>query len=77
MMPSSLFAHRHCRCYFSRPAAGFSRSCARLGNCPSTALQIGTRQRRPNQLSIISHATTSSVMLTPAQLRSDRAAKSP
>ena len=76
MMPSSLFGHCHGRSYFSRRAAGFAQSCARLRNCPSTAVQIAMRKRRPNMLSIISIARTSGTILTPAQLRSNRAAKS-
>ena len=77
MMPSSSFRHSHGHSYFSRRAAGFARSCARLCNCPSTAVQIAMRKRRPNMLSIISNARTSGAILTPAQLRSNRAAKSP
>jgi hypothetical protein len=42
-----------------------------------TAIQIAMHKRRPDMLSIISNARTSSVMPTPGQLRSDRAAKSP
>jgi len=77
MMPSSLCRHCHCRSYFSRRAAGFARSRARLRNYPSPAVQIGMRKCRRNMLSIIPYARTSGLMLTPAQLRSNRAAKSP
>ena len=77
MMPSSLFRHRHYRFHFSRRTAGFARSCARLRNCPSTAVKIAMRKRHPDMLSIISNARTSGAILTPAQLTSNRAAKSP
>jgi hypothetical protein len=42
-----------------------------------TAIQFAMHKRRPDMLSIISNARTSSVMPTPDQLRSNRAAKSP
>jgi hypothetical protein len=42
-----------------------------------TAIQIAMHKPRPDMLSIISNARTSSVMPTPDQLRSNRAAKSP
>jgi hypothetical protein len=42
-----------------------------------TAIQIAIHKRRPDMLSIISNARTSSVMPTPDQLRSNCAAKSP
>jgi len=77
MMPSSLCEHRHCHSDFSRHAAGFTRSRARHGNCPTTAVQIGMRNRRPDVLSIISHARTSGPILTPGRPRSNRAAKYP
>jgi hypothetical protein len=77
MMPPSLFGHCHCRSRFSRRAAGFARSCARLRNSSSTPGKIGIRKRRPDMLSIISHARTSGLMLAPDQLRSNRAAKTP
>jgi hypothetical protein len=77
MTRSSLFGHYHCWSYFSRRAAGFARSHDRLRNCPSIAVQIAMRMRRPDMLSTISHARTSGAMLTPAQPRSNRAAKSP
>jgi hypothetical protein len=77
MMPSSSFRHSHCRSRFSRRAAGFARSCARLRNYSSTAAKNSIRKRRPHMLSIILYARTSGLMLTPGQLRSNRAAKTP
>ena len=77
MMPSSLCEHRHCHSDFSRRAAGFTRSCARRRDGPSAAVQIGTRKRRPDMLTIILYARTSRLMLTPSQLTSGRAAKYP
>ena len=75
MMPSSL--HCHCHSDFSRHAAGFARSRARLRNCLSAAVQIDMLKLRPDMLSIGSHARTTGLMPTPAQLRSNRAAKYP
>ena len=67
MLPSSLFGHCHGHSYFSRRAAGFAQSCARLRNCPSTAVQFVTRKRRPDMLIIKSNARTSGPIITPAQ----------
>ena len=64
MMPSSLFRHRHYRFHFSRRTAGFARSCARLRNCPSTAVKIAMRKRHPDMLSIISNARTSGAIVS-------------
>ena len=77
MMQSSLCGHHHCRSLFSRHAAGFARSRARLCNCPSAAVQIGIRKRRTDILNISSHARTTGPILTLGQLRSNRAAKYP
>jgi hypothetical protein len=77
MIPSSLFAHRHCRSYCSGRTAGIARSSACLYYCPSTTLQIGRCNRRHDILSIISDVTTSRAILTPGQLKSSRVAKSP
>jgi len=41
MMPSLLCRHCHCGSFFSRRAAGFARSRARLCYCPSPAVHIG------------------------------------
>jgi hypothetical protein len=58
-------------------AAGFARSRVRLRTYPSPAVQIGMLKCRPDMLSIILYARTSGLMLTPGQLRSNRAAKYP
>jgi hypothetical protein len=77
MTASSLFGHCHCRSYFSRlPPASPDLASVSIITRPPT-VQTGMRKRRPAMLRIISHARTSGVMLTPGQLRSNSADKSP
>lgn len=77
MIPSSYPDTAIAVSHFGRRAAGFVRSCACRRNCPSIALQIAMRERRPHTRSIICNARTSGVMPTPHQLRSYLAAKTP